>query len=186
MIFPSAIMVSFMPDGPVSAQDADGKTYGQIAMRVRASGRCVGDVRAATAGSDEAADVAAAHTAAESRRGHIRRYCLQCSGGQARQAALCPNGAIMPPRSLYPYRYGTKPSAKSLEGWEGNEPLRPLRAIRERCLDCAPEDAWHGHCDVKDCPLYLLRLGKNPNRAGMGNSRWSRTLHARPQAAGVV
>lgn len=110
----------------------------------------------------------------------IRRYCLRCCSGQAREIGLCPAGQTVvsnatgeacPPCPLYPYRYGRKPSPRSLESWDGGEPQRPLRAIRARCLDCAPEDAWQGNCGVEDCPLYPYRLGKNPNLQGKGRGR---------------
>ncbi len=72
------------------------------------------------------------------------------------------------PCPLFPLRYGTKPNERSLEGWEGGLPLRPLQAVRERCLNCAPELAFHGLCGIETCPLYPFRMGKNPSRAGKG------------------
>lgn len=101
----------------------------------------------------------------------IRRFCLRCCGGQAREVALCTSGSQLIPGgvcSLFPLRFGTRPSERSLEGWQGGAPLRPLKAIRARCLDCAPEDAQLGNCGMEDCPLYPFRRGRNPNRAGVG------------------
>lgn len=47
--------------------------------------------------------------------------------------------------------------------------LSPLRAIREKCLDCAcGNDAEVRRCELKHCTLWPFRMGKNPNRAGIG------------------
>lgn len=47
--------------------------------------------------------------------------------------------------------------------------LSPLRAIREKCLDCACEnDAEVRRCELEHCTLWPFRMGKNPNRAGIG------------------
>lgn len=47
--------------------------------------------------------------------------------------------------------------------------ITPLKAIRLKCLDCTcgqPKEVKD--CPCTDCPLYDLRFGKNPRRAGMG------------------
>lgn len=48
--------------------------------------------------------------------------------------------------------------------------LTPIKAIRAKCLDCS---CWQPsevrNCTAVDCPLHPFRLGKNPNRAGIGN-----------------
>ena len=47
----------------------------------------------------------------------------------------------------------------------------PLRAIRDKCIDCCC-----GHlsevrmCPVVECALYPYRMGKNPRMAGSVNS----------------
>ena len=47
----------------------------------------------------------------------------------------------------------------------------PLKAIRLKCLDCCCGSAHEVKmCPVKNCPLHLFRLGKNPNRAGIGDN----------------
>jgi hypothetical protein len=47
--------------------------------------------------------------------------------------------------------------------------LTPLRAIRLKCLDCSCYQRKEIElCQIKDCPLYQYRFGKNPNRAGIG------------------
>lgn len=39
-----------------------------------------------------------------------------------------------------------------------------MRAIRSKCLDCcAASPKRVRECVLGDCPLYLFRLGKNPN-----------------------
>ena len=48
--------------------------------------------------------------------------------------------------------------------------LTPLKAIREKCLDCSGQNASDvRYCAIKDCPLYQFRMGKNPNRKGIGD-----------------
>ena len=45
----------------------------------------------------------------------------------------------------------------------------PLKAIRLKCLDCCCGSAHEVKlCTAVKCPLHLFRLGKNPNRAGIG------------------
>lgn len=42
----------------------------------------------------------------------------------------------------------------------------PVKAIREKCLDCCCWSATEvSLCQVERCPLYPFRLGKNPYRA---------------------
>ncbi len=47
--------------------------------------------------------------------------------------------------------------------------MTPLRAIRQKCLECV---AWSAaevrQCGMGDCALWVYRLGKNPDRAGVG------------------
>ena len=43
----------------------------------------------------------------------------------------------------------------------------PLRSIKEFCLECSggsPKD--RKYCEREECPLYIYRLGHNPNRKG--------------------
>ena len=40
--------------------------------------------------------------------------------------------------------------------------LRPAKAIRARCLECAETQRQVRECESADCPLWLWRLGKNP------------------------
>lgn len=47
----------------------------------------------------------------------------------------------------------------------------PLKAIRLKCLDCCCGSAHEVKlCPASSCPLYTFRLGKNPNRAGIGGN----------------
>ena len=43
--------------------------------------------------------------------------------------------------------------------------LTPLKAIKAHCLDCSggfyPNQK---ECEIPHCPLYMYRLGTNPNR----------------------
>lgn len=48
----------------------------------------------------------------------------------------------------------------------------PVRAIRQKCLECvgnSPKEVRK--CIAKDCPLYPYRMGKNPERKGIGKIR---------------
>ena len=41
----------------------------------------------------------------------------------------------------------------------------PVKAIREKCLDCCCGSAQEvSMCVIEDCALYAFRLGKNPYR----------------------
>ena len=47
--------------------------------------------------------------------------------------------------------------------------LTPVKAIRQKCLDCcagSPQEVKI--CHIKNCSLWMFRLGKNPNRKGIG------------------
>ena len=50
--------------------------------------------------------------------------------------------------------------------------MTPLQAIRKKCLDCSAYDKTEvRNCIIPDCSLYPFRMGKNPNRKGVGNKR---------------
>ena len=45
----------------------------------------------------------------------------------------------------------------------------PLRSIREKCIDCcAGNKAEVARCEIQSCALWPFRMGRNPNRAGVG------------------
>ena len=48
--------------------------------------------------------------------------------------------------------------------------LTPLKAIRQKCLDCCC-DQWYEvkTCTIDWCPLYEYRFGHNPKLKGVGN-----------------
>jgi len=47
--------------------------------------------------------------------------------------------------------------------------LTPLKAIRKYCLGCAGSVSGVRRCEDDNCTLHFYRLGKNPNRAGIGS-----------------
>lgn len=49
--------------------------------------------------------------------------------------------------------------------------VTPIKAIRLKCLDCCCGSSHEVKlCTVTQCPLYLFRLGKNPNHVSFTNS----------------
>ena len=50
--------------------------------------------------------------------------------------------------------------------------LSPVKAIKKFCLDCVGGSAKERElCNDTDCPLFPYRLGKNPNRRGIGGRK---------------
>jgi hypothetical protein len=48
--------------------------------------------------------------------------------------------------------------------------VSPLRAIRLKCLDCSGQLINEvRNCTITCCNLWPFRMGRNPNRAGIGN-----------------
>ena len=46
---------------------------------------------------------------------------------------------------------------------ENQEKKSPLKAIREKCIDCCGNSVYEVKlCPVVKCPLHLFRFGKNP------------------------
>ena len=42
----------------------------------------------------------------------------------------------------------------------------PAKAIRQKCLECSADSPGEVRlCNIKDCPLYPFRFGKNPFHA---------------------
>ncbi len=53
----------------------------------------------------------------------------------------------------------------TINGHEQKDAKNPLTAIRLKCLDCGGGSITEIKlCPVDDCPLYIYRFGKNPNR----------------------
>ena len=46
----------------------------------------------------------------------------------------------------------------------------PLKAIRSKCIGCAGSARSVRICTFSDCPLFAYRLGRNPNRSGIGGN----------------
>jgi hypothetical protein len=112
----------------------------------------------------------------------IRRHCLWCCNGSANEVALCPARAC----PLWTMRFGKRPDPAEhagdvtklypLEdplslGEFATEGMPTLAAMRRRCLDCSgglPSEVRS--CTHTTCDLWPFRLGRNPNRAGIGRS----------------
>lgn len=47
--------------------------------------------------------------------------------------------------------------------------LTPVKAHRARCLQCQERPSLVRKCEDQNCPSFPYRMGKNPNRAGIGN-----------------
>lgn len=48
---------------------------------------------------------------------------------------------------------------------EEQKTLTPVKAIRAKCIECSGGNRSEAdRCQIKDCPLYADRHGKNPNR----------------------
>lgn len=49
--------------------------------------------------------------------------------------------------------------------------MTPLKAIREKCLDCCCGSAHEVRlCPAESCTLWPFRFGHNPARAGIGGN----------------
>lgn len=83
----------------------------------------------------------------------IRLHCLWCGCDQPQEVRLCGAAGC----SSHPLRLG-----KSVPG------IRPLTVIKDHCKQCGGWEENPRDCQVTDCALFPFRLGKNPNRAGLG------------------
>jgi len=55
--------------------------------------------------------------------------------------------------------------------------LSPVKAIKKFCYECVGRSAKERKlCSITDCPLYPFRLGKNPNRKGIGGRKVKESL----------
>jgi hypothetical protein len=109
-----------------------------------------------------------------------RRHCLDCCGGSSNEVALCPARACL----LWTMRFGKRPNpaehmgdATQLYPHErpltlgafATEGMSTLAAMRRRCIDCSSGSAQEAKgCTHTGCDLRPFRLGRNPNRAGLG------------------
>ncbi len=93
----------------------------------------------------------------------IRKYCLDfCCIGQSEEVRLCPNNDDKNSDlycSLWKFRNGKGQGCGSR-----------LKAIKEKCLDCAGYIYSNvKNCQETDCQLFNYRLGRNPKLKGRGN-----------------
>lgn len=76
---------------------------------------------------------------------------------------------VQSPPTPYPSVVGLAASTVSPTAPSGKPTLTPLRAIRAACLDCcAGQRTEVRECHLEDCPLWPYRMGRNPQRAGIG------------------
>ena len=55
--------------------------------------------------------------------------------------------------------------------------LTPINSIRAKCIECSGGSLKEVQfCVIPECTLYLFRMGKNPNRKGIGNKNISKTI----------
>lgn len=98
----------------------------------------------------------------------IRKHCVECFNGAAREVKHCPSGNC----PLFLLRSGRR-----IIG------ISRLKAIKAMCLECA----GHVYKEVYECPrkacfLYQYRLGSNPALKGRGSPE--KAAHARESVAG--
>ena len=92
----------------------------------------------------------------------IRFHCVQCCA-EYKRWPNGPRGCNTPQCGVYAYRNG---------GRKPDAPHTPLRSIRRRCLQCAYTRREARNCsDQENCHLFPYRLGRNPNRSGVGRER---------------
>ncbi len=112
----------------------------------------------------------------------IRRRCLDCAT-TSREVTFCTTWNC----ALHPFRFGVRPqtfgnrfaseyspNGKKAGGerhWKPEQPLirkqptrSPLKTIRQHCLWCSGTSAGVAECSSGNCPLHLLRFGKDPRR----------------------
>jgi hypothetical protein len=101
----------------------------------------------------------------------VRRHCLACCAGSANEVALCQSQRC----PLWAMRFGHRPDAMSAQRlYPLERPMPPdglttLAAIKRRCLDCSDGTAAGAKgCAHTGCDLWSFRMGRNPNRAGVG------------------
>lgn len=60
--------------------------------------------------------------------------------------------------------------------------LSPVKAIRAYCIECSGNSCKEvRECIIKNCPLYPFRLGKNPNRKGIGYHQFTKIINSNVQ-----
>ncbi|MCP4183586.1 MAG: hypothetical protein GY761_09750 [Hyphomicrobiales bacterium] len=112
----------------------------------------------------------------------IRRRCLGCAG-TPREVTFCTTWDC----ALHPYRFGVRPGtfgkrlaskfspnnekAGGERHWKPDQPLirtkpigSPLKSIRAHCISCSGSSPGVADCGSGNCPLHILRFGKDPFR----------------------
>jgi len=93
----------------------------------------------------------------------VRKFCVECVGG-IRQTEKCGGDKLLNKTDgvkgvcyFYKFRNGIgRPS---------------VGLIRKFCLECMNgARALVSDCPTETCPIHPYRMGKNPNRAGMGGT----------------
>jgi len=56
--------------------------------------------------------------------------------------------------------------------------IRPLKAIRLKCLECAGSRKAVRKCETTDCALHGFKEGRNPHRRGLGRSGGNPALNS--------
>jgi len=63
--------------------------------------------------------------------------------------------------------------------------LRPLKAIRAKCLDCCGGSAREvALCEIEDCPLFPYRFGKRPQtlqKKAVFSKKTQRSCYSNPE-----
>lgn len=87
----------------------------------------------------------------------VRAYCVECSGGNAREVKHCPVEKC----ALHPIKSGKNSGkVKSV-----------VKSIRARCVDCSGGSRKDIEmCDSTECSLWPYRFGRNPSRSGIGGA----------------
>jgi len=94
-----------------------------------------------------------------------------------------PDTTLKPGRELGPdtLPIGSDPrrlSRAELEGL-GHRPMSPLRALRERCVDCCGDQlAEVRKCTATGCPSWPFRMGSNPWRSPASEAKQEAGLRA--------
>jgi hypothetical protein len=105
----------------------------------------------------------------------IRTQCVACVGGVFKDIGTCGGHGKNKDFEychFYPYRLGKgRPSVKT---------------IRKFCLHCMNNSSQMVfECTTFTCPVYAYRMGKNPNRTGVGrNAAWMARINPKSGDAG--
>lgn len=94
----------------------------------------------------------------------VRAFCTDCIGGNSHDVGncggdKCKNGGCDEHGICWFFRYRLGKGRPS------------VKLMRRMCLFCQGEaEQFVRECSSTTCPLHPFRMGKNPNRKGMGGS----------------